>query len=649
MYHSGVFQFLLSSIGSRASITSIATLLSCIMHMPCYGRWATPNDAAMEIENLTRHIEVQADGRYTSTTELQAKILKEAAKAQWAHFTIPYNADSHSIKILEAKTIINSQAYPVQATQIEDKPIASNVPGFDQKNQIILAYPHLETNATVFLKTQSYNKKPALNNFYADYFDFAALDYTKTQKVCIRSKLPLYIQVNDPDKVLKIQQYTQKKDSNTDYLLEIIQEKPYIKTIVNEYHPQKSPLRHHAFVSVSSVNNWHDLGNILAQDYEKIKMQALPPSYKAIAQAANTKKTVIEKINTVTALLSDQINYLTDLRTIQGRFVPQPLKQVANRRLGDCKDSSMATVAILNSIGIAAKVALVAQGEAVFPLPVPTYNLNAFSHAIVKVETPEGILWVDPTRPVSMASGLFPEISQRQALVLDKNHSTYEMIPAIQAKNQTFTKKETWDMSKSGLLQVQGSIHFGGNNAQSFTGAQRSVSDASLKHYFVTAFLGDQYGQITHYDMQLPNLHSRIVEDKSLHYTLSARQAELKTSAGTALALEFKHANAFLIKKDTVGDTYLGTPCIITHETTIKNIKPIGRTSLDAHLHSPWVDISRTVQYEKDKIIVHHTMELKKSWITAQEYESKEYAKLQAGITEHFNNGLAIIFEKNIS
>lgn len=609
-------------------------------------RWANPNDFPMELEKFTHHIDINQDGTATSISEVHAKIMKEEAKKIWAHFPVTYNANISKIKILEAKTIINGKEYPVNANQIEDKPIASNVQSFDQKHQIVLAFPHLENNATVVFKTATTNTKTPLDNFYANSFTFNTFGYSKSRNIYIRSKLPLYVEANDPEKILTIKQTTQQENKNKIYLVEINQNKPYGKSIVNESYQQALNPKHIALVSVSSKNNWNDLGKAFALDYEKVKKQPLPKLYKDIANIAKTKKTSIEKINTITSLLAEKINYLSDLRTIKGRIVPQPLQKVADTRLGDCKDFSMATSVILESIGIPSKLALVKRGEGVFSIPIDLYSLESFDHVILKVELPEGPLWVDPTNFSSMANHIFPDVSGRKSLVLDVNHSTYETIPHIQAVNQVTIKNETWDMKNPSELQVKGTLEFVGVQAHSFAGGQNKISDESLQ-YSILNCLGDQYGQVLNHKIELPNLKSRIVEDQTFNYTLTARNSGLKTSAGIAMPLKFNNVNICVTKKDTIGDTYLGTPCIMSNNTIIKNIKPIGTKSLDCNIESPWVNILRTVKYEKDQILVQQKMEVKKSWIEGAELESDEYKKLQLAISQNFNNGIAIIFEPN--
>lgn len=606
-------------------------------------RWATFNDMPMKVEKATSEITVNKNGTYTGIYEKQVRILQENAKTYWAHLPILYNHDTHNLRVLQAYTLVGDKKYPLNLQQMEDKPVAENVQGFDQYHKLILAYPHLESGSSTYLKYQIINQHAVVDNLYTNFFVFGNNSYCQSEKINIRSELPLYIRVNDPEKILQIKQHTKQVNNKKWYLLEINQIQPCLKAIVNENQPRLNP-KHLAYVAVSSINNWNAFGKAVALEYEPIQNQPLPPLYKEIAAIASTQKTPIEKINTVTSLLTEKLNYVNQIRTIKGHLLPQSLDKVASTRLGDCKDFAMATKVILSSIGIPSKIALVMKGDAVFPLP-DLFGPEQFSHAILKIELPDNTLWVDPSNFASMANHIFPEISDRKALVLDTHHSRYETIPALEAQSQRIVKKETWDMRNPSKMEVKGSLEFLGNYGRLFAGIQNKTSNESIQH-IVLDQLGTNYGQILSHQITVPDLKSRIVKDHTFHYSLQTKNSGLKTSAGIALPLTFNVVDKFLTKTDTVADTYLGTPSIIESTTIIKNIKPMGKKSLDCHIKSPWADVCRTVQYQKNQIIVEQKMEIKKSWLEAHELQSDAYKALQLAVSQHFNNGFAIVFEQ---
>lgn len=609
-----------------------------------FARWVTVDDKMQDINYIKCHIYVNNDGTSKTIKELESTLLKDPIKGEWAHFYMPYNTNISTLKILEAKTIINNKQYPVGIDKIEDKPIASNNKSFDQINRITIAYPNLDLEAKVFLKAEEAITHTPIDHYYHNMIFFPYYSYVKSSNTSIVSELPLYVEKNDPNQLIEILQTTKKENNKTLYLIDIKQKKPFIQGIIDESGAIINP-KHIPCISISSMKNWSDYGKILAIDYEKIKQEPLPKLYQEIANLAKAQKDPIQKINTVTSLLAEKINYLTDLRTIKGRIIPQHLQKVADDRLGDCKDFSMATSVILKSIGLSSKVALVQRGERALTLPLTLPNPAHFNHAIVKVELPNNeVLWIDPTNFESMANHIFPDIANRQALVLDTKNAHLEMIPPIDPTKNTLNVIETWSMKNPSLLDIKGSLKLAGSSSKNFTGLQKTYSNESIKH-FVATQLNDNYGQILERDILLPSLTSRIVEDLSFDYTIRSRNYGLQTNAGIAVPLLFKPLKHFETKKDTVSDIYLGAPQVINVHTTIEDIKASDIKPLNCKIESPWVDFIRTVDYKENHIVINQTMKLKKSWLEGTELGSEAYKNLQLALAEHVTNGIAIVFK----
>ncbi len=607
-------------------------------------RWMNIDDALTEHASK-ENIYVYKNGDSKSTKEITIKILKESAKSEFSPFILQYNASREARKIVQAKTILNNKEYIVNLKNITDKPISSENQLFDQTNQILIPYSNLAVNAIIYLKYEINAQNSIPENYYATYFSSYYPYYTK-KNISIQSELPLHIETNDPDKIFSVTQKTQKIKNKNLAVINITQTKPFIKMISDEEIPRLNP-KNIPIVSISSIKDFNDYSNAIAIHYEKIKQQPLPELYKEIALAAQTKKTNLEKINTVTSLLAEKITYLADARTIKGGFIPQPLQRVVDTRLGDCKDFSMATSVILQSIGIPSKIAFVMRGEALFPFPNNLPGPGHLNHAIVKVELPEGPLWVDPTNFTSMANHIHADISNRKTLVLSVNNSTYETIPAIKNTDHRIVINETWHKLRSNELEVTGNLKFLGNSAKMFTGDKNKYSEEFIQNKLID-IVNEQNGKVLHHKIKLPDLNSRIVNDLSFNYNLTTQNSHLKTNAGGAIPLSFHHVDLFFTKKNTVSDLYVGSPRIIESYRTIKNITPIGKQSLDCQIESPWANITRAVKYDKNQVLIHQKIEVKKSWIEASELNSDEYKKLQLAIHENFNNGIAIIFEPKV-
>ena len=138
------------------------------------------------------------------------------------------------------------------------------------------------------------------------------------------------------------------------------------------------------WLSLSTLANWEELAHKVDTDYNEVINQPLPKLFSDIAKTAAEAKGDKDKIDTVTSLLSEKIQYMGDWRAIKGRFIPRDLNEIASTGVGDCKDFTVATIAILRSIGYKADPALVLRGQYEKSLNILP-GINNFNHVIVKV------------------------------------------------------------------------------------------------------------------------------------------------------------------------------------------------------------------------------------------------------------------------
>lgn len=616
--------------GCNAGINTIA-----------YARWATDQDSECKIEHLKSRLYIKQDGSENLIWDLNIQILNDQATSAYNPYTFTYNAQLSKIKILEAKTIVNNKIYPVDPSQIMDYSIASAEQKLEYGRQVSIPYLKLKKGANVYLKYQMKSVYP-YKNLYSSAFTFGEDLYLKSSHLVIESELPLYIFMNDPSKALQLKKSTVIKKNKILYLIDIKQIKPIYAEVIDEDEGHFNP-KNLSIVSVSSVPNLAEYGKIVSKEYDKIKNQPLPPLYKEIADLAQQEKTPIEKLNKVTSLLAEKITYLSDSKTSSKGYVARALEEVANTQLGDCKDFSVGTAAILEFMGIHAHIALVLSGETALASPSPLPGYGQTNHAIVKVELPSGPLWLDPTSPISIAPYISSNIANRGAIVLKGEHSTYERIPALQPTERKVVQHVVWDMQNKEHVQIKGTIQILGAAAEHFVGAESEhITEAKLLSMVQKNF---GCGPIVEHDFTIPNLSSKIIKDVSINYELKAQNSALTTNTGKAVPLFYTALNRLIVKKDSVSDTYLGPPRIMELSAVFKNISAIGRNNLNCNIESPWVNISRTVQYEKNQVVLHQKLELKKSWIEGSQLQSEEYKKLQSDLSQHFTSGIAIIFK----
>jgi hypothetical protein len=130
---------------------------------------------------------------------------------------------------------------------------------------------------------------------------------------------------------------------------------------------------------------------------------------------------------------------------------PHDPTDVLEKKYGDCKDMSCATVAILRRRGIGAYPALVRtrdNGPIDPQLAVPLFN-----HMIVYVETDEGEVWLDPTA-APCPVGYVPEMARDlDALVIRGKEAVWKHTPAGSPYGSTRATATEITITPTGMLE----------------------------------------------------------------------------------------------------------------------------------------------------------------------------------------------------
>ena len=612
---------------------------------PCYARWATFADAPVETIFYNREIQINADGTASETIETKIKLLNQSGRDQRATQIFTYNTDNVQMKILAAKSVYNDKEYPLDLKLVEDKPLASNINGFDQINQILLAYPHAEVGAELYLKYTLVHTKAYPSNFFSTLFFYGDDgSYWDASKVTVTSALPFFLNINDPEQYLDIKQ----NNANQQYTLEINLLRPVYKHIIDESHNSFNPNKVPA-ISLSTMNDWEKFGRLIATDYTKTTTQELPKIYQKIALLAKQATTLYDKINIITSLLNDKIQYMGDWRTIEGKLIPRDFALVASSRQGDCKDYASATVAILRYLGInTASVALINRGEGNYALPFTQPAHYHFNHAIVHLKQADGSdLWIDPTNHTSMAGNIYPDIANKQALVLAVDHTKLIYTPEVNfsankviiTKNVKFVDKKT-----AAIAEVNGSINLQQQAALPFTGSSKYASIQSLQNSILRN-VSSSYDQTMDVEVIMPDLSSRVVSDLEFKYHFKERNLAGITNAGSGIEVRTPYVHSFIVHEDAVADLYIDNPATIDLTLNLDNVLPMGKENLDYSLSSRWLDVTRRVVYAKNNISVKQIIKIKQRLISNEDLKTAEYQKMQQEIAQNLRGVIGIIFK----
>lgn len=616
-----------------------------------YAEWASYDDAAVKTLSYSEDIKINSNGTYEAIVEHQIEILKESGRVA-ANYRLFYNGDSEKIEVLAAETIYGGKKHLVDKGSIEDKPLASAPYGFDQKRQILLAFPRAEVGAKICLKYKLIVTKIPLDNFFSDLFYFGNEKYVVNAKLKIQSQLPLHILVNNPENALKIVRGKEfKKDRNGEfYNLDVTLTKPIFKGVINEPRTSVINNKYLTWVSVSTMDKWENLAAELGKSYAQIFSQSLPKDFSNIVNIAAKSKDELEQINVVTSLLNDKVKYMGDWRSIRGRFVPRDLAEIGKTQLGDCKDFAAVTAVILAKLGYKTQVAVVRRGIGEF-YPEGLPDLGVFNHAIVKVTNKQGkVYWIDPTNFQSMADGVFPDIANKKSLVLDQNNPSYEKIFSIDPERaQSVLRRQIVILPNGNSVSEVGKVTLKGEAALGITGTALKYSEKAIKNSMYYYLSGVNLKEENKKMMKTPDLKSRVVKDISFDYSFEQNGRVLKTNAGPAIKLKYDYLDVFFaMSQDCVADLLVsddGIPTTSKRQTIIKNVVARNVAALNKEIKTPWLYIKRDANFNGGHDLqINDTLIVYKNLIAGEDFKKPEFIKMKKDLEENFKE-IVVVFD----
>ena len=625
----------------RMSVSPILlSLLLCLLPTIVEARWATPSEDA-SFWRLKTHatIHIKKDGSFRVETESLTEVRKEQARKNIGTFRATYNSRSSKLEILEAYSLVGKKKFPVDPEFIQDKPLASTRQGFDQMNQILVAFPKVDTGVKVYLKTELEVTHVPFKGFFSQSVLFGRNRLEKEKVVEIHSELPLFFEKNDPQDIIRLRSW--KKDGL--YHIKIWNRKPAYYRVVDER--KKSTVGADIpWVDISTSKDWAAMVEPVREEYERIVESKLPWVFKKILKKAKDRKDPAEQINIVTSELANSVHYMGDWRPINGGHVPRELKIIAKTNFGDCKDLSATTTAILRKLGYKANVAFIRRGWNPLYSPTNLPRIGAFNHAIVRAEKNGKVFWIDPTNFTSFAQGIFEDIINRKALVMDNKQPYMAQVPKGVASDSLVEEIFKATIPDTDHIKFKGNLSLKGRAAITYTGARLKRSKKSVDLNIIRS-LGDE-SKLEDWKVGRYNLDTRIVRNLDIDFQFNLKNTMFRTSAGPAFPLPnvWFVDNLLINTKDRVSDHFLGQPVHYKRKIRISNLVPVGGASLNCTIKSPWADVSRRFETTADGATVMDDVVIHHERISRKDLQSKKYAELQRQLRSCFD-GSAIIYE----
>ena len=235
-----------------------------------------------------------------------------------------------------------------------------------------------------------------------------------------------------------------------------------------------------SWIDTSTFHTWNEI----VHWYQDLSGPLCIPDSAIKAQAQELTRnaaTETDKIHALVAYVSQKIQYQSGQFRLSA-YIPTEGKQVLREHYGDCKDKSALLVALLAAVNIHADMVLLSGRDyGITPyLPSPR-----FSHAITRIHTAQGELWVDTTAD-KMGFGVLPYPDQQvPALVIAPETSALTLSPVDPLEHNTTTQSLATKLEATGRLSGEIDLQWMGNTGWLTRSGFASVSpnqyDLTLK------------------------------------------------------------------------------------------------------------------------------------------------------------------------
>jgi hypothetical protein len=247
-------------------------------------------------------------------------------------------------------------------------------------------------------------------------------------------------------------------------------------------------------------------------------------------------------------------------------------------------------------------------------------------------------MWIDPTNFVSFAQGIFEDIMDRDALIIEPGHSRIARIPLGKSSESVLERNLTYSTDKEGDTEIRADIHLLGRIATRVAGLSKEASDDTINHTQAKIIAEENY--IKWFEVMPFDLKSRIVKDVKFSAKVGVRNFFWNTTAGTALPLLRPELKKILDLEShqRVSSLFLGFPARAKTISELNGVKTVGSPVKGCDINSPWLEAKRVFVKKGKKTRIEDTVDYKRWKLSREEYQSKDFQKVQRELQKCFHN-----------
>ena len=591
------------------------------------------------------HIEVKKDGTATIREHYEYLIQSREGIKKYGIYAHQYNPAIERYRVLKMETRNGSEVKPVPANLIEDKPVASNLSGFDEINQLKAAFPDVREGSVLVVDIQRVIFRTKLPGLFEYVFKFGGAEHIERAEIEVMSELPLFWEVNDRWGLVDAQQ----EIDNGVYRLSARNKR---STYFNVVHEEQSLQTDEdlPYLAVSTVKDWRDLGRSMSSLWEPRLKGPLPLQFKKIANEISSLASEDAKIDTMLDLVSERLRYHGDWRPVEGTDVPRPLADIGTQGFGDCKDLSAVSVAILRHAGMTAYPVFVERGRHAPTARLIVPRLDAFDHVAVFVRGKDGkSRWFDPTNAFRPSSLIPEDIAGRPGLLLAGESSGLVRLPAEDPALNVEESINLLQDRNDGWVEYNLARRYNGDPA--FDVQHRIVFEKIDYASEVEAEIKSNGLRISDFRMlsDVPGKIEKPFEFTS-RFSFLVKNFFYRAGENYFHALEVPPLVYMLLSIDperresSYGGDRVGTDI---QEYRLESWRVIGAPPDSCVIDTPWYSIRRAVSVESDVLVVRDTMITKINVIPVNMLRADSFSQAADKVRECFMQVGVIIQKKH--
>lgn len=533
---------------------------------------------ALIVEDQEVLVQVAQDGSYTLTDKTTVSAANENAHDQLALQRLPPELLEPGVELLEAG-VINDSVVTVLDLEAQRSPASLG------DSPVEILFPDLGKDAKTWTKVRR-TTAAGLGGVFSMDLVFGFLRKEKRSVISIVSELPLYFQINDPQKLLQVEGESGSREIKirlTEPVFAVTAET--LRVASTEKLRRETPR-----IQISSVGDW--------TSYTQ-KIAATVPLSEAVA-ALDKQGAKLRAIESIPKRASRALQWMGETFSHSKTLNPGPpesLSDIFSAKEGDARALALVAQAIFKAAEIESELLLVGSfspqnSRRFLRLPIndsqPLPSGNYFNRWALRYRDGERWVVVDPSRGLGSAEHAPYYFKHSLAVALGSNPQPFKIELPEEGYAETLIHTELV-RRRDGEFEGRGEVEFRGEMANFMRDVYFSEGEGALRNY-VEAFAsvakhrGFMYRKLDFFDRS----------SKSLKLEMSFSTFEPKGGQRRALAMP-PHYLPFYSRPEA-GLRFVGFPMRIEEVTTVRSAFVAQEEKYDCEVYGPLVSLSRRVE-----------------------------------------------------